>query len=41
MKILIGFEESQEVCKAFRNLGFEAYGLQLCVCCALDSAVGE
>ncbi len=24
-KILIGFEESQEICKAFRELGFEAY----------------
>lgn len=25
MKILIACEESQEVCKPFRELGFEAY----------------
>jgi hypothetical protein len=29
MKILIGCEESQTVCKAFRKLGFEAYSCDL------------
>lgn len=31
-KILIGFEESQEICKAFRNLGFEAYSCDIKPC---------
>lgn len=32
MRILVACEESQEVCKAFRELGFEAYscGIQEC-----------
>jgi len=29
MKILVAFEESQEVTKAFRNLGFEAYSCDM------------
>ena len=29
MKILIACEESQEVCKAFRELGFEAYSCDI------------
>lgn len=32
MKILIACEESQEVCKAFRGLGFEAYSCDLQEC---------
>ena len=32
MKILIACEESQEVCKAFRALGFEAYSCDLQQC---------
>jgi len=32
MKILIACEESQEVCKAFRELGFEAYSCDLQDC---------
>ena len=32
MKILIACEESQEVCKAFRELGFEAYSCDLQEC---------
>lgn len=32
MKILIGCEESQTVCKAFRKLGFEAYSCDLQEC---------
>lgn len=32
MKILIACEESQEVCKAFRELGFEAYSCDLQKC---------
>lgn len=32
MKILIGCEESQEICKAFRLLGFEAYSCDLQEC---------
>ncbi len=32
MKILIGCEESQEVCKAFRKLGHEAYSNDLIEC---------
>ncbi len=32
MKILIGCEESQEVCKAFRELGFEAYSNDIVDC---------
>lgn len=32
MKILIACEESQEVCKAFRKLGFEAYSCDLQEC---------
>ena len=32
MKILIACEESQEVCKAFRELGFEAYSCDLLPC---------
>ena len=32
MKILIACEESQEVCKAFRALGFEAYSCDLQEC---------
>ena len=31
-KILIGCEESQEVCKAFRKLGFEAYSNDMIEC---------
>ena len=31
-KILIGCEESQEVCKAFRALGFEAYSCDILQC---------
>lgn len=29
MKVLVACEESQEVCKAFRALGHEAYGWAL------------
>ena len=32
MKVLIDFEESQEVCKAFRELGHEAYSCDLIEC---------
>lgn len=32
MKILIACEESQEVCKAFRELGFEAYSCDIQEC---------
>lgn len=32
MKILIACEESQEVCRAFRELGFEAYSCDLQEC---------
>src|SRR6185369_11626471 len=32
MKVLIGCEESQEVCKAFRALGHEAYSCDLLDC---------
>jgi len=32
MKVLIGFEESQAVCKAFRKLGHEAYSCDLQQC---------
>ena len=32
MKILVACEESQEVCKAFRKLGFEAYSCDLQEC---------
>ena len=32
MKVLIGFEESQTVCKAFRALGHEAYSCDLQEC---------
>jgi hypothetical protein len=32
MKVLIACEESQEVCKAFRELGFEAYSCDLQDC---------
>jgi hypothetical protein len=32
MKVLIACEESQEVCKAFRELGFEAYSCDLQEC---------
>jgi len=32
MKILIACEESQEVCKAFRDLGFEAYSCDIEPC---------
>lgn len=32
MKILIGCEESQAICLAFRNLGFEAYSCDLKSC---------
>jgi len=32
MKVLIGCEESQEVCKAFRELGHEAYSCDLLEC---------
>lgn len=32
MKVLIGFEESQTVCKAFRKLGHEAYSCDLQEC---------
>ena len=32
MKILIACEESQEVCKAFRKLGFEAYSCDIIDC---------
>src|SRR6187401_1235023 len=32
MKVLIGCEESQEVCKAFRKLGHEAYSCDLQEC---------
>ena len=32
MKVLIGFEESQAVCKAFRALGHEAYSCDLQEC---------
>jgi len=32
MKVLIACEESQEVCKAFRELGFEAYSCDLKDC---------
>jgi len=35
MKVLIGCEESQAICKAFRALGFEAYS------CDLDPCSGE
>lgn len=29
MKVLVACEESQEVCKAFRNLGHEAYSCDI------------
>jgi len=32
MKILLGCEESQEVCKSFRALGYEAYSCDLLPC---------
>jgi hypothetical protein len=32
IKVLIGFEESQEVCKAFRERGYEAYSNDLIPC---------
>lgn len=32
MKILVGFEESQEVTKAFRSLGHEAYSCDIVKC---------
>jgi hypothetical protein len=32
MNVLIGFEESQEICKAFRNLGHCAYSCDLQLC---------
>lgn len=32
MKVLVACEESQEVCKAFRNKGHEAYSCDLQVC---------
>ena len=34
MRVLVGYEESQEVCKAFRELGHEAYScdIQECSC---------
>ncbi len=32
MRVLIGFEESQAVCKAFRKLGHEAYSCDLQEC---------
>lgn len=32
MKVLIACEESQEVCKAFRELGYEAYSCDLLPC---------
>ncbi len=32
MNVLLGCEESQEVCKAFRSLGHEAYSCDLDVC---------
>ena len=32
MNVLIGCEESQEVCKAFRTLGHEAYSCDLKPC---------
>ena len=32
MKILIACEESQEICRAFRELGFEAYSCDLQEC---------
>jgi hypothetical protein len=32
MRVLIGCEESQEVCKAFRALGHEAYSCDLKPC---------
>ena len=32
MKVLVACEESQEVCKAFRELGFEAYSCDLKEC---------
>ncbi len=32
MKILIGCEEGQVVCKAFRDLGFEAYSCDIEPC---------
>ena len=32
MKVLVACEESQEVCKAFRNLGHEAYSCDIKPC---------
>ncbi len=32
LKVLIAFEESQEICKAFRNAGHEAYGCDIIEC---------
>ena len=32
MKVLIACEESQEVCKAFRALGHEAYSCDIIAC---------
>ena len=29
MKVLVACEESQEVCKAFRNIGHEAYSCDI------------
>ena len=38
MKILIACEESQKVCKAFRELGFEAYSCDLQECSGVGNA---
>ena len=35
MRVLIGFEESQAVCKAFRERGHEAYSCDLQQCSEL------
>jgi hypothetical protein len=32
MKVLIACEESQEVCKAFRELGYEAFSCDILPC---------
>lgn len=32
MKVLIAYEESQEVCKVFRQLGHEAYSCDVIPC---------
>ena len=43
MKVLIACEESQEVCKAFRAKGHEAYScdIQMCSCLLYTSDAAD